>query len=430
MTCSVRHDGVQQFSFDCDSDNANSSLQHVRCDNNTFNATHMLKYEGISTFNVMCTATDDVLIVFNKTVSISITPSQVDIAHSSYENNSITIYFGQFDDVEAISTVIINETDVDRNLLQQDVLLNVTFDRTNKLCLLDYTFKENGRYVIALTFQNGHYFYVIEKDLILARLHVESTKKLNLSPDASKFDALYSLSFQAIFENVHTEYEYHWKILEELETTKTDQIIKKLPAFGDCYDFHLNVSNDNSILAIAISSICVEVGVNVSLDYKKGVMLGDHTTFTLNVDQMGPDSCLMLEIIGSNTTNIFQKLLDKSTCNTTGALTTNDDIVIHNLVSQSDGRFVGIIDYLFEQEGEYEIRLTAKNSVTSQTDSVIVDVVNLKCRSPEIEIIGKTLVFLLYHYIIKINIIFIIHGTYILPIKQAILLPKNKVYKT
>jgi len=389
MTCSVQHDGIQQFSFNCNN-NTNVNLQDLRCDNNTMNATLIVIYEGVSTLNVLCTGGGGDLIVFNKTKSISVTPSQVDIFYSTYKNNSYTIHFGQFENVEAISTVIIEEIDVNRNVIQQDVLLNVTFDRMNQRCLLDYRFKDDGKYAIAVTFQNGHYFTVIKKDLILAKLGVESTKKLNLSPGSPKFDALYSLSFQAVFEKLHVDYKYYWRILEDLEITTTDKILKKLPPVDNCYDFNLNVSNDNSIMAMAsISNICTEVGVNVSLDYIKGIMLSDLTTYILNVDKMGPDSCLMLEINGTNTINIFQKQLDPNTCNSSSRLPTNKNVLTHNLVSQSDGSFVGNIDHLFMQEGKYEIVLIAENSVTSQIESYTVDVISIKCRSPEIEIIGK-----------------------------------------
>ena len=390
MSCTSQLNGVKDVTFNCFT-SLDSSVKNVQCNNESFNATYGFEFDTVSNFVLFCQSNERLL--FNKSLSISIIPTQIVVSHTTFVDNKVTVIFAQLKNVEEVTSLRVQELDEDGNLIGQVFeIADKTLVQNLSSLTVDHVFEKDRIYSLKMKFRNGDYFAEIEKQIVTATVTIVSSKKFHVNSNTDKFDALFNLTLSSsIFDNL--ELTYRWRILDESYVTRDTIVTKKFPQKTACYDVDVNITSVNFTTAMATTNVCLQVGINVTLDYIRGIKLGDQTTFTLIVDQIGPDSCLMLDRVASNKSILFLQEgtnTTQSSCTTRG-LTTGKKFINRYFYNNTDtGLFTGTHDFLFEAEGQFHVNLIAENEVTSQLENAVVDVINLNCRSPDIEIIGNS----------------------------------------
>ena len=292
---------------------------------------------------------------------------------------------------------MIKEHNQNGDLIGQHLLTNISMQDVinQKMLVLNRNFHDQSIYTLNITFRNSHYIQNIESRLMLAQLNVQSSKMTNLVTNTDILDSLYPVIITEVSSTGESDvFTYHWNLLGEHSTTNVNKLTKLFPKANTstCYDVRLNVSSENSITAQTETTICLEMGVNVTLDFTNGIMLGDPTSFTLNLYDMGSDSCLILELTNLSKIVIFSKEgQSPNSCQERGYITGGKQVISQNFDQQADGFLISIYEELFLSEGIYEIMLIAANNVTLQMEKFAIDVINQTCRSPNVDIIGKVL---------------------------------------
>lgn len=397
VSCTAQLDGVEDVTFHCLS-LRNPNVRNVQCDNETFNATYAFQFDGVSNFVLYCMSDEQLL--FNKSLPISIVPSLIAISHTTFtkDQGQLTLHFSKLENVEGIVFLEVQQLDGDGSRVGQVFkIANQTLVQNSPSIAINHTFEGNRMYVLKMKFQNGDYQTEIVQEIVTAVVTLTSTKKLHQNPNTDKFDALFNLTMSSVSFSSQVVAYYSWFILGENHTTTDNLITRKFPLQTACYDVDLNITSVNITTAIATTNVCLQTGINVTLDYIKGIKLGDVSTLTLIVDQIGPDSCLLLEVVNSNQSVLFLK--DGSTNSTYNSctnrgLTAGREVTNRYLYNDTlTNLLTGTYDFLFTTEGQFQVKMVAENEVTLQTETAVVDVININCRSPEIEIIGMSYLF-------------------------------------
>lgn len=397
MACTSELDGVKDAIFNCSSKVDANSLRKIGCVNETFDVTYVFQFQGVSTFVLFCESSGQML--FNNSISISVVPAKVTVSHTTYESNLVILHFSQFEDVENMAHLQIKEMDGNGHVQQLHQIDDATivFSNSTPTLTVDHPFTRDHIYSLVMTFQNGIHATELEAQIIIPTMKVSSLKKLHFNPNTEKLDALFNVTVSPVFVSlVNDEFKYDWNISGDIFVTSNNVISKKFPLQASCYECAVNITNENVTTARLSANFCLQVGINVTLEYTKGIKLGDVSEFTLTVDQMGPESCLMLEFVGANKSVLFT--IHKEITNTTNTtqsncitrgLTDGKELSTRSMYNNSKGLWVGSFDHLFETEGQFEVKMIAENEVTSQVEIAVIDVININCRSPDIEIIGN-----------------------------------------
>ena len=382
MTVQAGENGVVQIVFECNSTGAT-------CINGTFIAYYNFQFQNVSSLSLIGYSNDD--IILSQSVSINITTIDASISHSTYTNETCILYFEEFENVEQFKGLGIQEFDESGIQIGQYFYQNVTFDHQANTLVLDHSFLANRIYTFNVTLQNGNYFMTIKKTLILPVFDIKSTKTPSAIPDnAVKYDCAYPVEITSQFAaSDSTGFQYNWNLLDQYYSTETNLMEHKFPFNNSCYDIHLNISKAESITAQTTTNICLEIGINMTFEYEKAIMLGDLFILELHVFELGYDSCLLVESpLDSNRITVFNKADSSTNCIDRG-LTTNKIISNQILHQQDDGSLMGVYQFKFDLPGDFEIKMVAVNNVTSQIETALINVINMTCRSPEIEILGK-----------------------------------------
>lgn len=329
-------------------------------------------------------------------MSISVVPPHIVVSHTTFVEDKLTLHFSHLENVEDIVSLQVQQLDGDGNQIGQVIeVANQTLVQNSSSMVINHVFEGNHMYALTMKFQNGDYQAEIVEEIVTAVVEVISTKKLHQNPNTDKFDALFNLTISSASFSSQVVTHYSWYVLGDGHTTTDNLMTRKFPQQSACYDVDLNMTSVNFTTATATTNVCLQTGINVTLDYIKGIKLGDVSTLTLLANQIGPESCLLLEMVDSNSSVLFLQdgmNTSQSSCTNRG-LTTGRDITNVYLYNDTvTNLLTGTYDFLFPTEGQFQVKMVAENEVTSQTEVAVIDVININCRSPEIEIIGMPII--------------------------------------
>jgi len=380
--CAIYHDYNWAFNFSCSWDQPNG---HAYCYNVSLEFDYYADYNSINVVNITC-SNGDQKVLYQDGLELVVEPSVVEFLHSNvYEDGSLSITFDDLENIHNLTMVLVEQVDFDLVTVPGscvNITEDTTYDLDNNLMHFYYSFVPQKNYRITFEVMHGKFIDKFTHLLSIPLIKAVSRKKYFTVASEDLVDSMYGLDLVVdIMESVNTTYTYHWDCFGMTNVTQENSLgVDTLTLAKQCYTVNMNVTSNRMLSTLTNRSICTEVGVNTTINFKYGIALGTTSYFDVNAFEVGTDTCFAVDIGGVYFVN------DVAKCNIH-----LPEITSSTLFTQIANPPVSTImasSRLFDDIGDYDIEFMAVNSVHLQREKYIHSILNLTCESPELTIKG------------------------------------------
>ena len=245
---------------------------------------------------------------------------------------------------------------------------------------------------------------VIARNLVSSpntTLEVEVLKKIQnvsitmhsdfgIGPEGNIFPAEYAVKFDAAYlDGTPTSSQWTINCTESGTSFESALTFEKIWT-TTAQDCDILVALRNSISqATARSSVVLKESVILnSLTSNSPMKLNRSMTFVISLQKLGTQTCLWLDLGDNSSLVVFGYHSCPSTINVDQI---NPNIVIEPRLKFThkypDSQEI-VIDHVYPRVGSYDVRLYASNDVSMVTEQLVVEVLALECRNPNVSILG------------------------------------------
>ena len=165
--------------------------------------------------------------------------------------------------------------------------------------IFSYNFIEDLQYELEIEMMTAdNYQYAIKRRLLFVNASVTSTKRFYTVTDQQPFDLLHKLSIEVEHEhanNVDYFYTYFFDDQEIGSDSKPSFKFKPSRESAGCHNISTRVTALNTLSATTKSTVCLAVGINITLNVELAQSLGKESVYSLKLFDAGPNNCFVVE---------------------------------------------------------------------------------------------------------------------------------------
>ena len=390
--CSVNHNNMWAFNFTCKTIPMDAYTTTVECFNKTLVYRYKPSWLNISTVNITCYKyPTDTKNMYEEGIVFDVEPSTVSFSQVDVFSDSVKVHFEALDKIANLTQVWIDELNTTRHLIEGTThnvldepitILNesLIYDFQSLYMNLDYACQINKIYRVSIEVRNGVFLETFSKDIVVPDLIAKSLKKYYaVTTNPYLVDAYFPYDLLIETANVvNVNFTYHWDYMDNKNETETNTLhIPSMPLIGKCYVAHLTLNSSEVLMVNVNRTICVDTGINGTLNFNYANSFGDASIFEVVMDRFGNSSCIAIDFDG----NLFVNSINL--CNMHLQISTGTVMTFINNIST--------VSHVMPTQGDFPLTFMAKNNVHDQLETFIVSVINLTCHVPEINIIGACL---------------------------------------